>query len=222
MKTLLNLSLLILLLPSYLSAQRSLDLGVFLGVSSYLGDFAPDIPALRQVHEAIGISGRYFFQPKLSVKVQGIYSHLSGDDADTRNASRGWQFRSPIIEGMAQIEIHPFAHARRNYGFLDHKQFTSYFFTGVGFVYSNPTITKPDAPVAKSTDAPTGRVMITLPIGAGLRYEYGKRMLFTGELGIRTPLTDHLDGASLTPNHINHDWYLLGGVTIAYLLFAEN
>jgi hypothetical protein len=221
MKKVVNLSLLFLIFPGWLLAQRSFDMGLVTGLSSYLGEFAPTVPSLRQSHVAVGISGRYFLNPRWAVKGQFIYSSLSGDDADTRNANRGWQFHTPLMEGLAQIEIHPFAHARRNYGILDRKQLTSYFFTGIGAVYVQPQLIKSRESTATSETMP-GKVMITLPIGAGLRYEFGKRLLLSGEMGIRTPLSDQLDGASLRPHLANHDWYLLGGITISYLIFAED
>lgn len=221
MKKVVNLSLFILIFPGWLLAQRSFDVGLVTGLSNYFGEFAPNIPSLRQTHVALGVSGRYFLNPRWAVKGQLIYSSLSGDDANTRNANRGWQFHTPLLEGLAQIEIHPFAHARRNYGILDRKQLTPYFFTGIGAAYVQPQLIKSRESTAANETMP-GKVMVTLPLGAGLRYEFGKRLLFSGELGLRAPLSDQLDGASLGTHHPNHDWYLLGGITISYLIFAED
>lgn len=220
MKKVVNFCLLILIFPGWLLAQRSFDVGLVTGLSNYLGEFAPNIPSIRQTHVALGVSGRYFLNPRFALKCQFIYTSLSGDDTDTHNASRGWRFHTPLMEGLAQIEIHPFAQARRIYGILVRKQFTPYFFTGLGAVYVQPQLIKSKESNAGIITNP-GMVMITLPIGAGLRYEFGKRLLFSGEIGLRTPLSDQLDGVSLQTLHTNNDWYLLSGITISYLIFAR-
>lgn len=209
-----------------LLAQRSADLGLYLGALHYFGDFAPDLPPLANTQVALGIAGRYFWQPHWSIKGLAAYGQLQGSDAFTRNAARGGGFRSPLAEASVQLEWHPFAQPRRSYGILTRRQLTSYGFVGLGGVYTRPklhTAATGQASTDNDTSIPgPAQLTVAIPAGLGVRWEFGGKVLLSAEGGWRLTLSDHLDGASLHPGRHNRDWYFLGGLYLGFLLFADN
>ena len=98
----------LLLLASPLLAQRTGDLGVFGGVSYYLGDLNPAKPFLLP-KPAYGILYRYNMNHRLSLQGHYMHGKVEGSDASSKyNTTRNLNFNSTIDEAGVQFEVNFF------------------------------------------------------------------------------------------------------------------
>lgn len=210
------------MLPICLSAQQSLEVGVFLGVINYQGDLADDPVEYSETNFAFGVTSRYYFSPKIALKGNLYYGKLVGDDANTANANfRGWRFESNLIELSAVAEYHPFGKSRvSSIGFF-RQQATPFLFVGVGGTYAESDLTVPDRDLNKIPEIDDRSFFLSTPIGVGFRYDVSEYFLFSGEFGSRAVFSDHLDGTHSNGQVGTNDWYLFGGFTITILLDTQ-
>mgnify|MGYP003779245181 CR=1 FL=1 len=89
------------------NAQRS-EAGLLLGCSFYMGDINPNIP-FAMSKPAGGIIYRYNINPRWAFKINGFYGTITSDDAVIKhNEIRNLNFRSPVTDLSAQIELNFF------------------------------------------------------------------------------------------------------------------
>ncbi len=125
---------LIFILAPLLGKSQDFEIGVFGGISNYQGDMAPDI-VWKESHPAFGACLKYNMSPYFSLRFDGNYGMISGND--TNNAStklRNLSFSTKIYELSGQLEFNFFRFAQG----LRAKKFTPYVFTGISAFYFNP------------------------------------------------------------------------------------
>jgi OmpA-OmpF porin, OOP family len=199
-------------------AQKSLDAGLFLASTHYLGDLAPDLPVLGQSKPAIGLNLRYFSSPKFSMRASLVQGSLAGSDRFTRNQTRDFSFRTRFTELSTQLEWHPFAGPRRSFTYLERNVKEPYFFGGLGFLSSRSKV----GVHLEKNKVPQSHQNLIVSFGMGYRREFGKRILFDAELGFRPAMHDYLDGLMTAAPTVRMDWYALAGFHINYLIFAQD
>jgi len=187
-------------------AQR-FELGPLLGGSYYLGDINPK-KHFQQTKPAFGALFRYNLTPRISVKMNGYYGNVAGDDALTKfNQKRNLHFKSHIMEFGAQLELNflPYVTGHKDY------YFAPYIFAGISAFGYNPKAlyegnwielqplgTEGQGTVHYYDRAPYNLVALAIPFGVGFKYSISKNIACGFEWGMRKTNTDYLDDISTT------------------------
>ncbi len=195
-------------------AQRKSDIGIFAGVSYYMGDintnrqfYAPSI--------AIGPIYRYNFNPRTAVRLSGIYHQLRGNDqdfSDPYQLARGASFSGSYIDLAAMYEFNfmPYQTANRK------TKYTLYVAGGPGYN------------IVLSSNTSTGinpRSHFTIPFSLGFKFNAGKRLSAGVEWSPRKTYNDRIDGVQNIGTENQHylvgnkDWYNFAGVFFTYKIF---
>lgn len=203
-------SLLILIL-AFISADnfaqvKSSEVGIFLGGSYYTGDLNPT-GHFVQTQPAIGLIFRRNFNPRLGVRINGLFGSVRGDDSrstDVAQIQRNLSFKSKVYELSGQME----------FNFLDYRignenfPFTPFAFLGVGIFNFDPQAELGGHWVALQPIGTEGqgspymdkkrykRLQVSVPFGAGFKVNIAKRMSLGMEWGMRKTFTDYLDDVS--------------------------
>lgn len=184
------------------AASRS-ELGVMLGVSTYLGDLNQFIP-FRQTHPAGGILYRYNMNPRMAIRVNATYGRVSASDAQSTevlNKARNLSFFSDIYEVGAGIELNYFPFQLGN----DRYKGTAYILAEIAVFRMNPKTMYNGSEVALRPLGTEGQgtslnsknhynlTQVSIPLGVGAKVSLGERAGLNFEIGIRKTFTDYLD-----------------------------
>jgi hypothetical protein len=202
--------ILFLIFPLSLSAQRSADYGLFLGVSSYIGDINPS-RLLYSPQPAAGIFYRYNLHPRQAIRTNLFFGLLHGDDHDFNNSfqqNRGASFSGQVLEWTTQFEFNFFQYITQG------KQwdYTPYIAGGAGLAFFNTSVFT-YVPVIPFSIG----FKINLYKNLGLEAEYGFRKTFYDNFD---GLNDFIDPADYAWLH-NNDWYSFTGVSITWKMYNK-
>jgi hypothetical protein len=197
----------LLLCTSLLSAQRTGDLGLFGGVSYYVGDLNPG----RQFFlpkPAYGLLYRYNINHRLTVQGHYIHGNVEASDAKSgTNLTRGLEFSSPIDEAGLQFEVNFFEY------FIGSKMhwWTPYIFGGASVFFFQPyghvngskvalqpLGTEGQGSTAYPDRKPYKLYSFSVPFGIGMKVSLNKLFGIGAEWGMRKATTDYLDDVSKT------------------------
>ena len=182
------------------------EMGVVAGVSQYFGDLNDDY-GFRFMRPAVGIFGRYHFNPYISGKISVNYTHVGYDDKFSNNEynlKRNLNFQSDVFEASIQAEFNFFKFITSN---PDHR-FTPYLTGGIGVFYYNPYTTYDDRryylrPIGTEGQNMEGyehhkysNTSICFPIGFGVKYWLRPGVNIGFEIADRLTMTDYLDDVS--------------------------
>lgn len=200
------LILLLALFPILLSAQR-IELGFFGGTSYYLGDINPK-KNFELTQPAAGLLFRYNLNPRFSIKANGYWGNVKGDDAVSQfNKKRNLSFKSQVLEFSTQLELNflPYVTGHKDY------YFSPYLFAGIAAFNFNPKAqyegkwyelqplgTEGQGTVAYYEREPYSLTAISFPFGIGIKYSLTDHVCFGAEWGMRKTNTDYLDDVSST------------------------
>lgn len=205
MKKILVISFALLLTISGYS-QHS-EIGLFGGVSYYLGDLNPS-SQFSLPHPAAAIFYRYNFNPRFAYKLFFGYGTVEGNDAVVKfDEERNLSFKSVITELSNQIELNFIKYVPGN---LDYG-FTPYIFVGFTIFYFDPKAEynghwyalQPLGTEGQTTsEHPNSKkyslVSTAIPFGAGIKLNLSKLITIGLEWGMRKTFTDYLDDVSTT------------------------
>jgi opacity protein-like surface antigen len=216
-------ALIILLFPDIALSQKDTDFGVFGGASYYMGD----INTGRHFYSpspAFGGIVRYRFNPRHSVRVNGIYGTIRGDDADFRDAfqqQRLASFRTSYIDFSAHFE----------FNFIPYKiyyrkdKWSPYITGGIGYNY----VTGSEATAANGQSLINAKNSVILSYGGGFKLTLGRRWAAGTEWTVKKTFSDAFDGLEnpvperkldiINRNFHNKDWYSLVGIFVTYKLW---
>ena len=182
----------------YASAQ-SWDVGGFVGSSGYMGDINPTRP-YKFTDLAVGAQVKRNFDGYWSAKLNLMHGKIQGDDALSPNEQqrdRNLSFYSAITEATAQVEFNFFKYQASVF-----RKYSPYLFTGVGGVMFNPKAEFQGSERTLRDLKTEGQehkydpIAITVPYGAGIKYNITGNWNLIGEIGYRTVFTDYLDDVS--------------------------
>ncbi|MCB0607077.1 MAG: hypothetical protein KDD12_05135 [Lewinella sp.] len=201
-----------------LSAQKTSEVGLFAGLAAYQGDLAPSPFDIEEVNFSTGAVFRHMFNPKLALKVNAFYAKLSGtDNRDLGRIERGATMNSNLLEFAANFEYHPLGRSRyANSGFFN-RQFSPYIGVGLGLALSNYELK--GLPLIQQEEKKSA--FLVTPVTLGLRLDMTKAVTVTLDIGSRPAWSDNLEGISKNGFSNNKDWYLIGGMTVLYVIDAE-
>jgi hypothetical protein len=221
-----------------LSAQKkeaSLDFGLFLGATNYMGDFTKgSMPVMGETKPAGGLVARYNYGPYLTFKGTALYGRIQGGDYnfsdDVGRRRRNLSFRSDIVEFSVQGEwnIRGYENTRTSYAW------TPFLFGGVSVFRFNP---KAQFNYVDGLHDPSLRVQngdwvelqplgtegqettkfndkrrytltqVSIPFGVGAKWQLDDNWALGFEFGLRKTFTDYLDDVSTI--YVD-DLYVLG------------
>ncbi|MBL4752410.1 MAG: hypothetical protein JKY52_02250 [Flavobacteriales bacterium] len=199
------------------TAQGVSEVGPFAGVSYYLGDLNLNKHFFFS-KPAGGIVHRYILNSHYAIKNSFLYGTLEAYDSKSNNAvqvNRNLHFRSSIIDIATEIEFNflPFdgpVGDRAKAG-SDQYYFSPYVFIGISLFSFNPQAnyngtwfdlqplgTEGQGTIAYQDRKKYSLSTISVPIGAGIKYDINNKMNFAFEWGIRMTNTDYIDDVSTT------------------------
>lgn len=192
-------AIILLLLITYNVRAQTWELGGSLGAAGYMGDLNPTNP--------VKISGASFagyvkrnFDGYFSVKLNYTFATVAAADSTSSNQQfrdRNLSFSSHIKE-LALIGEFNFMNYIPG---VSHNRYTPYIFAGVGVLGFNPQTTYNGVvydlqPLQTEGEKPYARRVLTIPFGAGFKYNFTGSWTVMADAGYSQPSTDYLDDVS--------------------------
>jgi Domain of unknown function (DUF6089) len=149
-----------------------------------------------------------------------IYGKITGTDKNAKDPglfNRGWSYESFIVELTAVAEYHPWGRPREDRAGLFRPQWSPYIGVGAGFANFNPRV-KVENPqdIDLFPEAQRKTTALSLPVVAGLRYDFSELYIATIEAGWRITFNDYLDGVSYNGNPKKNDPFIFTGFSMTY------
>lgn len=187
------------------SAAQSWDVGMLAGGAGYMGDLNPDKPYVMN-NLAYGLFVARDFDGNWLLKLSVTHGKISAADSNSHNPAqieRNLSFFSPVTEISGRLEFNFFNYIPA----VSRKRYTPYIFAGGGLVLFNPKARSPEGDVVELNPLGTEqsqldiygtyrKYAITVPFGAGIKYNVASVWSLGFELGYRTAFTDYLDDVS--------------------------
>jgi outer membrane protein OmpA-like peptidoglycan-associated protein/opacity protein-like surface antigen len=212
----------------------------------------PTLANFKEMHISGGLFVRKHLSDHFAVRGNLLFGKISGKDANFTDPAwrkqRNYKFTSPVTELSGQLEwnilgnhraytttsVEDVENGRRytRYTTSFKRTLLPYLFAGGGAITTNPTTNfnttwdNSNTPAANmKTDIADGQGAKTrfgVHAGAGINAQLAPNWILGAELGFRTAFTDYFDGISATGNAKKNDWYLFGGLNLAYRLSKNN
>ena len=208
------LSTLLFILPLAATAQRHHEFGLTVGVSNYYGDLQDKVIPDQNYNPVGGISYKYFFAPRIGLRVGAAYTRLAAADSTSDisvKRQRNLSFGTGLFEFHGGLEF--------NFLAVDilRAKVSPYIFGGVAVFYYNPfayneagnkynlrTLSTEGQGMQQYPDRKVYKpVNVSFPFGGGLKFFIGKTLMITTEVGLRYTATDYLDDVS--KSYVNLD-----------------
>lgn len=194
-------ALFLLLFSLGLSAQKTNEIGLFIGGSYYIGELNPTAHLNSLTRPAAGIVYRHNLGNRVSFAGSVVFGSVQGIDARTSSyeqQKRNLSFRSNVYELSERTE----------FNFIEYKigddrySFTPFLFLGFGLYNFNPKASfagqwVPLQPLHTEGQAKAyKRTQVSIPFGAGVKLSLAKRIGLVIDWGMRKTFTDYLDDVS--------------------------
>jgi len=188
---------------SFLAVSQTWEAGVSAGASGYMGDISPVKPYVF-TDALIGAQVKRNFNGYWSAKAAFMQGKIRGNDSESNNAyqiDRNLHFRSKLSELSLQAEFNLFKYLPGELPGFGSRRFSPYLFAGVAAVAFNPVADDNSGNEIELQPLQTEAVdykkyAISVPYGAGVKYNLKGNWNIIGELGYRTAFTDYLDDLS--------------------------
>jgi hypothetical protein len=190
-----------LLLIFSICAKSQLQVGLFGGISNYVGDMT-DRPYMNS-KPAIGITAGYQILPRVNLRAGFTYAKVEGADSLSRQEDivlRNLSFQTNITEFSLVAEINTFD--------MNYKRWSPYVFGGLAVFHFNPyTYDQQNNKVYLKPLSTEGQglagyprayalTQLALPFGGGIKFNISDKVRIAGEIGLRKLFTDYLDDVS--------------------------
>jgi opacity protein-like surface antigen len=194
-------SFLTLLLTCSVFAQSQVQIGLFGGISNYVGDMT-DKP-YKNSKGAFGVTVGYQILSRVNLRAGFTFAKVSGADSLAKKEDvrlRNLSFQSNISEFSAVAEINTFD--------MDYKTWSPYIFGGLAVFHFDPytydqqnnkVYLKPlgtEGQGIPGYQKPYALTQLALPFGGGIKYNISDNVRITLEVGLRKLFTDYLDDVS--------------------------
>ncbi len=208
----------------FLYAQKTLEGGLLLGGTYYLGEINSSTQ-FHSIEPAAGLFVRQNLNKRWAIRASFTAGALSADDqffSSKYQKMRNIHFNTPILEMIAQAEFNflPYKLGSKRYT----SPFTPYLASGIGFLLAGNSINPYN---------------ITIPLSVGMKWSVSKKLELGMEWSFRKTFSDYLDNLSgkqydLTTMktsskpkykqnafYYDKDWYSFVGVFITYKIFQS-
>jgi hypothetical protein len=192
------------------AGQRNSDYGIFLGVSSYMGDINPN-RLMYSPLPAGGVFYRYNFHPRHALRANIFAGGIKGDDLDFKNdfqLNRAASFSGMVGDLAVQFEFNFLPYTTQGKLW----DFTPYLAAGAAVTFINS---------ASMTFQPA------IPFSAGFKVNIYKNMGLEAEYGFRKTFYDNFDGLKdlVAPSDFawlhNNDWYSFAGIALTWKIYNK-
>lgn len=192
------------------------EVGVFLGVSNYVGDIG-STNYLRPKHGGLGLIYKWNLNPRIAFRGTYTYMPIKADDADADNLvrqNRGLSFSNTINEVAVGMEFNFFEYDLSS----TDKTYTPYILIEMAaFDYQ----TVRPSPFTSGDFVYTRNTSLALPIGIGFKSKIYGKLAFAIETRVRYTFKDDLDYSTpefpqLDYGGTGNDWYMFTGVSLVY------
>ncbi|MFY0602998.1 MAG: hypothetical protein JXQ93_03545 [Flavobacteriaceae bacterium] len=192
------------------------EVGVFLGVSNYVGDIG-STNYLRPKDAGVGLIYKWNLNPRIAFRGTYTYIPIKANDADSENLvrqNRGLSFENTINEVAVGMEFNFFEYDLSS----TDKTYTPYIlFEIAAFDYQ----TVRPSPTVVGSFTFTRNTSLALPIGVGFKSKIYGKLAFAIETRVRYTFKDDLDYStpdfpSLDFGGTGNDWYMFTGVSLVY------
>ncbi len=194
-------------MPFGIQAQNHHEIGVTAGIANYYGDLQTKMFPDNGYHPMGGILYKYFMSPRVGLRFGATYTQLSAADSNSNipvNRTRNLSFATNLFEihGGLELNLLPIEIYRM--------KVTPYVFGGIAGFYFNPYSTDPNGDKVYLRPLSTegqglpiypdrkqySLLNISFPVGGGMKFFIGQKLMVTTELGFRYTNTDYLDDVS--------------------------
>ncbi len=196
------ISICFLCLPRSIKSQKGVELGGWIGAAHYFGDLN-NLYRLNEPGLAGGLTGRYNFDTRLSMRMQLNYLRIRGNDSKSSNGfdlRRNLSFYSNVIEVAPAIEFNFFT---LKHGSKD-QYITPYMYGGFSIFHFSPKAelngeiyslremgTEGQLPGQEYNEIGSAWL-----IGGGVKFDIDNNWSINVDLGYRLSRTDYLDDVS--------------------------
>ena len=197
-----------------ISHAQSFEIGVRAGGDNYLGDAAPNFPALAETQLSTGAFANYYFSRRLGIGLQYNKYILTGRDANLNQAwaiNRNLQFSSQITEGGVRI-----IYAMQDFDACT-DNFLPYLTIGAS-LFQYASVSFPQYIADAANTGTTAGDSISIPVGLGIKYIFRNNVALGLEAIAARSFTDELDYPLWIGNQFATDYYLFGGATLSYFI----
>lgn len=211
------------------SAAGRYEFGLQAGVFAYQGDLSPSpIGSYKTLRPALGISAARRLGDRYALRLGLNLGRIAGDEGKYSTPAwrqeRNLRFSTPVTELAGHVIWKPFGDA----GWAG--AWTPYAAVGGGLALLR---IRPDASgvngrfastetgsiateLAEDAARPKPRVMPSLQMGAGIRYQFRPQWALQAETSYRYLPTDYLDGFSRAVNPETRDQYMTHSIGVVY------
>jgi len=204
-------------------AQKTADIGIWGGTSSYWGDVKGN-PPIQAFNPNFGAYFRYNFNKRVGLRFQFLTGKFAADGAVE---GEEWTFEKNVqdVSLMAEINYLNFVLGNKK------TPFTPYILAGVGVMYFPFELSNQDVAqlalvndqhplVLAGNDVNESSVTASVPLGFGIKFSIGERLGIGAEYMVRKIFNDKLDDLDdplkFSPANVN------GEETINYTNFLHN
>lgn len=205
-----GITFIILLFCTQVRAQ-SWEVGAFGGGIGYMGDLNPD-NVFKLSNPAYGFLVKRNIDARWAVKLSVMHGRIKGADSLSSNLhqqQRNLSFVTPLTEVSLQGEFNFFDYIPS----MSKKRFSPYLFAGAALSMFNPKAEVEGELVElnalKTENVDYRKYTISIPYGAGVKYNFSGKWTLGAELGYRASFSDYLDDVS--GNYPSADAYYRAG-----------
>jgi hypothetical protein len=158
------------------------------------------------------------FRSAVAVRVEGTFGQVKAYDSILKSVKtstfgryeRNLSFRSNVTEIMTAVEVHPFLFKRYSEN-VELPRYSPYLMAGIGYFAFNPQAkvlnkwvdlqplhTEGQGFTENPNKKPYSLRQVSIPLGAGVRYELSPSINLRAEFVYRILSTDYLDDVSTT------------------------
>jgi Domain of unknown function (DUF6089) len=191
---------LFLLFASVSLRAQTWEVGGSVGGAGYMGDLNPNNP-LKISGIALGAFVQRNHDGYFATKLKYTFGHIGASDNTSSNpqfGQRNLSFSTLLNEVAVTEEFNFFKYIPE----AGKNKWTPFIYLGIGAVGYNPKATYQGqtydlrALTTEGEPKPYSKIAISIPYGAGFKYNFSGKWSLIGDIGYRNPTTDYLDDVS--------------------------
>lgn len=193
-----------------------------LGVAMAAGDLVePDMSSLKEANFTGGLYLRKAISPNVGVRLSVLQGRLTGDDNNYENRkARGHSFSLDLTEVAITADYDILGHQRYDSQGGFRRVLSPYVFVGIGMAFGKADVVlvgdRPGVKEDINNLANRSGNHLTVPFGAGLKWNINQQWMIGAEAGFRPVFHDYLDGVSISGDNETNDWYGVGTLNLIY------
>jgi hypothetical protein len=187
--------------------DRHHEMGVFAGTAAYYGDLQNEFFSRNGNNPVGGLMYKYFINPRVGFRFGASYTQLTAADSLSNSfirRQRNLNFSTNLFELHGGIELNLLPVD------ITYRKVSPYAFASLAVFYHNPytgglvdekVFLRPLSTEGQGLAAYPERkrynlVNVSVPMGGGLKFFVGKKVMLTTEFGVRFAMTDYIDDVS--------------------------